>query len=310
MLDLQPFNQRKLFGLDKYLLDLIRLYENHNFPNKILLSGLKGSGKSTLAYHFINYALSNNESSKYKLDKFEIDIENSSFKTVLNKSNPNLILVDLNIDKKSIEINQIRDLIDKLNKSSFNSKPRFVLIDNIEFLNKNSINALLKILEEPNYNIHFILINNKKKILSTLLSRCVDYKISLSNKEVLNISNQLVEGKLNKMINSDLINYYQTPGSLLNLIKFGKINNIDLLNLNLKELLKILIKENHYKKDSIMKYMIFDLIEFYYRKINSSISTQIIEKYSHFLKKKSETKTYNLDEESLFMEFNEEILNG
>ena len=49
--------------------------------------------------------------------------------------------------KKSIDINQIRELINNLNKSSFNSKERFVLIDNIEYLNVNSINALLKLLK-------------------------------------------------------------------------------------------------------------------------------------------------------------------
>ena len=38
-----------------------------------------------------------------------------------------------------------------------------MLIDNIETLNINSINALLKILEEPNENINFILISNNKK---------------------------------------------------------------------------------------------------------------------------------------------------
>ena len=71
--------------------------------------------------------------------------------------------------KKSIDINQIRELINNLNKSSFNSKERFVLIDNIEYLNVNSINALLKVIEEPNENIHFILINNHKKYYLLLL---------------------------------------------------------------------------------------------------------------------------------------------
>ena len=36
---------------------------------------------------------------------------------------------------------------------------------------------LLKILEEPPKNIYFILINNNKKILSTLKSRCINFKI-------------------------------------------------------------------------------------------------------------------------------------
>ena len=55
------------------------------------------------------------------------------YKTILNKSNPNFYLLDINLEKKSIDINQIRKLISNLNKSSFNKKPRFVLIDNIEF---------------------------------------------------------------------------------------------------------------------------------------------------------------------------------
>ena len=79
------------------------------------------------------------------------------------------------LTKKNIDINQIRELIRSLNKSSFNEKPRFILIDNIELLNLNSINALLKTLEEPSHNIYFILINNNKKILSTLLSRCINF---------------------------------------------------------------------------------------------------------------------------------------
>ena len=42
---------------------------------------------------------------------------------------------------------------------------------------------LLKTLEEPNDNIRFILINNDKKVLSTLTSRCLSFKISLSNEQ-------------------------------------------------------------------------------------------------------------------------------
>ena len=167
-MNLVSSNQTILLGHKKEFMSLVNLYSNNNFPNKILFSGEKGIGKSTLAYHLVNYILSLHEDNPYNLEKLEINIDNKSFKLTQNKSNPNFTLIDVTEDKKYINIEQIRNLILSLNKSSFNTKPRFILIDNIELLNTNSVNALLKIVEEPNDNIFFILINNNKKVLSTL----------------------------------------------------------------------------------------------------------------------------------------------
>lgn len=300
---LEPYNQIRLFGLNIFLKELINLDNKNILPNKIILSGQKGLGKSTMAFHFINYILSKGEEFNYNTENFEINPENHSYKTVLNKSNPNLILIDILSDKKNIDINQIRELILKLNKSSFNEKPRFVLIDNIEFLNVNSVNALLKILEEPSTNTHYILIHNNKKVLSTLLSRCVNFKISLSNNENMKVANHLLNTDITKIINIDLINYYLTPGMIYNIYKFSVINNYDLSNINLKDFLKKIINEKHYKKDNPFKFLIYDFVEFYFR-------NKLNHQYDYFLKKISDTKKFNLDEESLFLEFEEKILNG
>ena len=167
-MNLNPAKQTTLYGHHFEFCNFIGLYKNKKLPNKILLSGEKGIGKSTLAYHLINCILSFDEEYSYDKKNFKINPENKTFKLILNKSNPNFISIDIEENKKSIDINQIRNLILNLSKSSFNTKPRLVLIDNIELLNINSVNALLKIVEEPNDNIYFILINNNKKILSTL----------------------------------------------------------------------------------------------------------------------------------------------
>ena len=87
-------------------------------------------------------------------------------------------------------------------------------------------------------------------------------------------------------------------------------NKYDLSNLNLKELLKIIIINKHYKDDVYIKYLIYDLIEFYLRQIHLNFFSQIHNKYSYFLKKISDTNRFNLHEDSLFLEFEEEILNG
>ena len=70
---MKPSQQSRLYGLNKYLLNIVKLYDNKMMPNKILFSGKKGSGKSTLAYHIINYIFSKNEDDKYELKKFTIN---------------------------------------------------------------------------------------------------------------------------------------------------------------------------------------------------------------------------------------------
>jgi len=310
MNNLEPCNQINLFGLNKFINELTSLDIKNILPNKILLSGQKGIGKATLAYHFINYVLSKNENYKYNLKSYKIHPENHSFKTILNRSNPNFYLIDIDSEKKNIDIGQIRSLIRNLNKSSFNNKPRFVLIDNIEYLNINSINSLLKILEEPTKQTHFILINNNKKILATLLSRCLNYKIFLSNKEMKFVSEKLLNRNLKNVINQDLISYYTTPGSIYYLSKFAEDNDLELGNFDLKSFIYFLLNNKYYKKDRLAKFLVFDLIELYFNKINSSISDKIYKKYSYFLKKISDTKKFNLDEEVLFLELEENMLNG
>ena len=309
-MNLEPSSQLNLFSHKEEFQKLINLYKNNNLPNKILFSGEKGIGKCTLAYHLINYILSSNEDFIYDLDNLKIIPDNKSFKLVQNKSNPNFILVDIQEEKKSIDISQIRNLILTLNKSSFNTKPRFVLIDNIELLNINAVNALLKILEEPNDNINFILINNNKRILPTLKSRCLNFKIQLTSKQSIEIANKILDNNYNEFLNEDLVNNYSTPGEILNLIDFANKNDIDLIKTNLKNFIKKIIMEKLYKKNNSIKNLIYSLMEFYFRKNVSVTNIKLINSYSYFLKKIKNTKTFNLDEETLFMEFEDSILNG
>ena len=309
-MNLEPSRQLNLFSHKVEFHKLITLYKNNNLPNKILFSGEKGIGKCTLAYHLVNYILSSNEDFSYDLDNLKIISDNKSFRLVQNKSNPNFILVDIVEEKKNIDIGQIRNLILTLNKSSFNTKPRFILIDNIELLNINAVNALLKILEEPNDNINFILINNNKRILPTLKSRCLNFKIQLTSNQSIDITNKILENNYNKFLNEDFVNNYSTPGEILNLIDFANKNDIDLIETNLKDLIKKIIMDKLYKKNNSIKILIYSLMESYFRKNVSVTNIRLIASYYYFLRKINNTKTFNLDEESLFMEFEDRILNG
>ena len=303
-------SQQSLFGHYEIFDMLKNLQLKEKLPNKIILSGEKGIGKCTLAYHLINYILSINEDFSYDIKNYKIKSENKSFKLVLNKSNPNFNLIDVEEGKKNIDINQIRNLISTLNKSSFNSNPRFVLIDNINLLNLNSVNALLKVIEEPNDNIYFILINSNARVIPTLKSRCINFKISLSKNEVIKVTNKIIDQNIYDLFNEELIDYYTTPGQLLEILIVSKELEIDTKNLSLKNFLSLIIKNKLYKKNRALSEFLYSFIEIYFRKNINVKNIELLNLYKIFLKKLFNTKIYNLDEESLFMEFEDRILNG
>ena len=272
---LQPYNQTKLYGLDKYFNQFKDLYKSKKLPNKILLSGPKGTGKSTLSYHLINYIFSLHEEKPYKTKDFMINDENQSFRLIQQNVNPNFTLLDVTPEKKNIDIKQVRQLITNMTKTSLNT------------------------------NTYFILINNCVKILSTLKSRCLEFKITLSNLESLNVAKKLIDTNIDEQINKDLINYYFTPGKIYNLIKFSNEFDIDIKNLGLKDLIYLIIDQRYYKKDSSIRYLIFELIEFYLRyNLNSKFST-----YNYFIRKIENLKRFNLDQESFFLELKSKMLN-
>ena len=312
-MNLKPSENTQLYGMGNYLNEITSLYNDKKMPTKILLSGKKGLGKATLAYHIINYVLSNNEDLKYDLESLKINKENKSFKLVQNNSHPNFYLIDLINEKKNIDVNQIREMITYTNKSTFNDKSRFILIDNIENLNKNSVNALLKIIEEPNKNVFFILINNiEKNILPTLKSRCLTFKVNLTFEQSISISNNILSENIFNLINPDLISYYNTPGDIMTLINFSTNKNINLKNYTLVNFLNFLIENNYYKKDKCVKNLLYNFIElfFFIEYKLSNTKNSLLNFYHNFIVKINNTEKFNLDEESLFLEFKSKLLNG
>jgi len=310
-MNLDPKNQKKLLGYNNLFNHFVDLLNNKKLPNKIMISGPKGIGKSTFAYHIINYIFSKNEKNSYNINEYTIQNENRSFNLIKNLSHPNFYLIDLLDGKKLIEISQIRKAIAYSQKSSFNDNYRIVLIDNIESLNLYSANALLKIIEEPNEKLFFILIhNNSKKIIKTIQSRCIIFKNNFSYDENLSIASNLANDDLKKIFNESIINHYLTVGDFLYLYNFSKNNNIDIKKLSLNNLLLYLINFKIYKNNSDLTNLTFKLIEFYfYHSFLNSKNLDIYKLYEYFIKKIDYTNKFNLDIESLFLEFKSKVMN-
>ena len=68
----------------------------------------------------------------------------------------------------------------------------------------------------------FILIlNNGKKILETLKSRCIKFNLFLSYDKCIDTTNKIIQQNLHDLISKDLINHYYTVGDLVNLVNFS-----------------------------------------------------------------------------------------
>ena len=307
----QLINNYKLFGYDEIFAKFKAMENDKILPNKILLSGPKGIGKFTFSIHFINYILSLNEENKYDDVNFTINQYNKSFSLMNNLSHPNLSIVNLKSNKKNIEIDQIRNIITNSQKSSFNSKKRFILVDNVEFLNINASNALLKILEEPPGNIYFILIlDSSKKIPDTIKSRSIVFKKHFSNKETIAVINKIIDDDIEKLMHKCFLNKYSSIGELIFLLDFAKQNEIDLNDIEIKDLLNFMIYKKFYKSDHQTFNLMINLIHcFFYEIYTSTKDNDFFNLYSDFIQKINSTLKYNLDTETLFFEFKNKIIN-
>lgn len=250
------FNSKKsldLFGLFKDFNFLKDLYLKNKLPKVLMLSGNKGSGKSTLLIHLIHYIF---DKDNYDEEKNKFDDETVFHKQFVKDIYPNIVYLDgSNLNNTKIE--NIRNLKKNISKTVIEDKPRFIILDDVELFNINSLNALLKTIEEPTSNNFFFLINNKSKpLIDTIKSRCLEIKLILNEEKRLNIIECLIKKFDTKVIIDPKI-YQLTPGYF---IKFNYICDENKISLNNNFTINLNILLNLYKKDKTVMYM--DMILF------------------------------------------------
>tara|TARA_B110001450_G_scaffold49970_1_gene46572 strand:- start:356 stop:742 length:387 start_codon:yes stop_codon:yes gene_type:complete len=128
----------------------------------------------------------------------------------------------------------------------------------------------------------------------------------------MHISNLILNKNIFDLINKDLINYYNTPGEIINLINFSNEKNINLKEYTLISFLNFLIDNGHYKKNKFVKNILINFIELFFLKEYKLTSTKksLLILYHNFINKIHNTEKFNLDEESLFLEIKSKLLNG
>ena len=297
--------KNKLYGLKNYFNHFVNLYNSNKLPNVIMLTGKKGVGKFTLVNHFL-YFIFNKEN--YNTKDFIIEDENLFYNKYKNNLFSNIIYIS-GSNFKNVKIEDIRALKSQLLKSTISNKDRFIVFDDVELFNKNSLNALLKIIEEPSKKNFFILVNNGiKPMLETITSRSLEFKIMISNHKRIEIIDNLInEGNLKIFI--DYKSMILTPG---NFILFNKICEEQDINIedNLSKNIEKLI--NLYKKNKDIDYinLLLLIIDFYFSnliKSNKISLDKILTNKNFILKNINNFVNFNINPNSLINSINNHL---
>ena len=253
----------RLFFLTKYLNNFGKLIESENFPKTSMFTGNKGQGKYTL----ISHLLFSIKDDKYDNNNYQINKNSKFYNSFYSGINTNFICIDSSL----IKIEDIRELKINILSKKINNEKRFIVFDDIDLINLNCANALLKIIEEPLNNDYFFLINNKtQNLIETIKSRCIEFKIDMNFKGLNNnIQEFLKTFELKPLIDFD--HNLLTPGLFLRFNQIMYEYNLDLNDTIYENFKKIL---NNHKRNKLrinidlMKY----IINFYFETENKSIS--------------------------------------
>ncbi len=160
-------------------LELTHIIHTRQVPNALLFHGNENSKRKKAAFFLAkgcnclknSKTACNNCTSCHKIDA---------------SSHPDILLIDLEKEKKSISISQIRDTGLAITSKPNEAKWRMVLILNADRMNPQAQNALLKMVEEPPEKTFFILIAEKiNLLLPTIISRCRKIRFrSLSDRHI------------------------------------------------------------------------------------------------------------------------------
>ena len=302
----EPKNSKALFGLNKEFNFISNLYLKKNLPKILMFSGNKGVGKATLINHFLHSIFDEQSYDKNNL----IFQDNSTFKNQTQNNIFSDIIYINGGDFKSVKIEDIRNLKNKILKSSISGKQRFIIFDDIELFNHNSANALLKIIEEPSEKNNFFLINNKSKpLLETIKSRALEVKIILNENQRMEVIDKLIYSHKLELILEPKSSQL-SPG---NFVKFNyickeyKINPLSDFVENLSLILN-LYKKN---KDIIFINLIFFITEYYLKYLkdkNLFKNDKIFEIKNHIFVNLNNFILYNINQNSLINAIEEKLI--
>jgi len=162
-----------------------------------LLTGPRGIGKATLAWRFARFLLAGQQGGLFAKASDTLDVarEAPGRSLVDARSHPDLFHLrrSLNTDtgriRSEISIDDVRELGAFMHMTPAMGAWRVAIVDSADEMNRNSANAILKILEEPPPNAVLLIVAHAPgRLLPTIRSRCRRLALqSLSNETVVRL---------------------------------------------------------------------------------------------------------------------------
>jgi len=141
-------------------------------------------------------------------------------------------------------IDDIRELKDKIKLAPTMGKKKIYIIDEVHMLTSEAFNALLKTLEEPPKNTHFILCTTEDhKVPATIKSRCQVFRFKRATiPQIIEKLKKIVEGEKIKISDGELkkiaeasLGGFRDAENMLQQVAEGEINIDSLLSASSKE---------------------------------------------------------------------------
>ena len=158
--------------------NLKKSHQNRRLGHGLLFHGASGIGKKVFAVEFAHWLMC-----EQPLDD-KVCGKCKSCNLINAGSHPDLLTLSPEEMGKSIKVDQVRELIQKISLSSHGLGYRVIIISPADALNINASNSLLKTLEEPPANTILILITDKpSKLMATIRSRTQMIRFDLPSEE-------------------------------------------------------------------------------------------------------------------------------
>lgn len=159
-------------GNDKTTETVKKFIKEERIPHAILIIGDSGSSKQNLADYLAQAIVCG------KSDAPCGECENCH--ATETKNHPDITVIAPEDNKKSIAVDQVRELRQEAFIKPHKANKRVFIIDKADTMNTSSQNALLKLLEEPPESVMFVLVaENKAAFLDTVISRCVVLNVTV-----------------------------------------------------------------------------------------------------------------------------------